>query len=220
MIGLLWAARGSWRPLLERLHDEWYAIWITLRRSSEHEIMIALGVILILVSIYNVSRTRGIDPAEPAPAAERGGPVRVELRTNRRGIRRGAATVELAAVLSLFVLPLVLGMIEASRLCMVSQLLTNAAREGCRVAVRNGTTSSDVTARVDQTVNDAGISSSLITTQLTPASIESIHWDDADNKITLTVSVRFNQVSWLPLTYFVGSTAQVVGSATMSSERP
>ena len=61
------------------------------------------------------------------------------MRPRREPRRRGASAVEMAVIAPVF-LTLVLGIIESSRLGMVSQLLTTAVREGCRVAVINGMT--------------------------------------------------------------------------------
>ena len=76
------------------------------------------------------------------------------LRTVRsRGLsgrrRRGAAVVEFAIVVPIFVL-LVFGMIEFGRMVMVHQLLVGAAREGARQAIVNGATAVDV----EQTVRN------------------------------------------------------------------
>ena len=54
-------------------------------------------------------------------------------RSDRRK-KRGAAVVEFAIVAPLFIL-LVFGMIEFGRMVMVQQVLTNASREGARLAV-------------------------------------------------------------------------------------
>src|SRR5713101_5312317 len=65
-----------------------------------------------------------------------------------RNKRQGAAAVEFAFVAPIFVI-LTLGMIEFGRLIMVEQMITNAAREGCRaVSIAAGTAwdaTSDVT---------------------------------------------------------------------------
>ena len=57
--------------------------------------------------------------------------------------RRGAAAVEFAVVAPIFLL-LVFGMIEYGRMVMVQQVLTNASREGARVAVLDGSTAQQV----------------------------------------------------------------------------
>ena len=58
--------------------------------------------------------------------------------------RRGAATVEMALVLPVFFM-VMLGIVEVGRAFMVSQLLTNAAREGSRVAIMTNSTNTEVT---------------------------------------------------------------------------
>ena len=67
------------------------------------------------------------------------------------------------AFLTPVLLALVMGMIEAARLGMVCQLLTTAAREGCRVAVLNGMTQSDVQDRINTVLNGSGISVGTVT---------------------------------------------------------
>src|SRR5947209_12798860 len=107
--------------------------------------------------------------------------------------RRGAAIVEMAAVMPVFVL-LILGMMDASRLFMVGHELTVASREGCRVAATNGKTSADVTARVNNLLTGYGINPSNTTITLSPTPIETT---TLGTPITVTVSVPFNKVSYL-----------------------
>ena len=54
----------------------------------------------------------------------------------------------MAIVVSAFV-TLILGQIETARLGMASQMLTTAARDGCRVAVIPGSTQCDVQSRAE-----------------------------------------------------------------------
>ncbi len=63
------------------------------------------------------------------------------------GRRRAASAVEFAIVAQIFFV-FVLGFIELGRGFMVQHLMTNAARQGCRVAVIEGKSSSDVSAAV------------------------------------------------------------------------
>ena len=79
--------------------------------------------------------------------------------------------LEMALAFLALLFPLVLGMIEATRMCMVSQLLANAAREGCRLAVTEATTTSadasaaltDVNTRITTVLSGSGITSGTLT---------------------------------------------------------
>jgi Flp pilus assembly protein TadG len=122
----------------------------------------------------------------------------------------------MALVSPLFVM-LIFGMIEASRLGMVCQLLTTAAREGCRVAVINGMEQPDVQNRINAVLAGSGISVGTVTPTCTPP----YAWDSAPSgtAITVSLSVPYSQVSWLPTPMFLKG-ATVSAAATMSSERP
>ena len=69
---------------------------------------------------------------------------------------RGAAAVELAVVLPLL-LTLVFGIIEFGWVFMVRETLTNSSREGCRVAVLQGSTEQDIQERVDASMAPTGL---------------------------------------------------------------
>jgi Flp pilus assembly protein TadG len=114
-------------------------------------------------------------------------------------------------------LSLVLGIIEASRLGMVAQLLTTAAREGCRVAVLNGMTQTDVQDRINTVLNGSGISVGTVT----PTCPSGYTWTTAPSgtAITVSLSVSYDTVSWLKVSHFFKG-ATISSSATMSSERP
>ena len=58
----------------------------------------------------------------------------MQRRTKRHAERRGVAAVETAMVLPLCLL-FIFGIMEYGRFVMVQQVVTNAAREGCRYAV-------------------------------------------------------------------------------------
>lgn len=142
-------------------------------------------------------------------------PGRDARRPRGRAGRRGASAVEMALVAPVLI-TLLLGLIEAARLGMVAQLLTTAAREGCRVAVLDGMTQSDVQTRVDDVLAGSGISVGTVTPTCTSST-----WTSAPSgtPITVSLSVPYNQVSWLKISgYFSGAT--ISASATMSSERP
>jgi Flp pilus assembly protein TadG len=119
--------------------------------------------------------------------------------------------VEFAIVAPLFFL-LVFGMIEFGRMVMVQQVLTNASREGARRAVLSGVSDTDVEATVENYLANASISGATVTvaTQApTPP-------DTAEARI-VTVTIPFNQVSWLPTPIFLGSNT-LSASTTMRRE--
>ena len=113
--------------------------------------------------------------------------------------RLAAAAVEFAVVAPVFLL-LVFGMIEYGRMVMVYQILTNASREGARAAVLDGATTSSVTTSVNGFLTDAFISGATVTINPNPPS--SAHNGDP---VTVTVSIPFSQVSWLPSPMYLGS---------------
>ena len=130
--------------------------------------------------------------------------------------RRGGSAAEMALIAPVF-LTLILGQIETSRLGMVAQLLTTAAREGCRVAVVPGASQSDVQTRVEAVLTGSGITIGTVT----PTCPSPYEWDTAPGgtPITVSLSVSYASVSWLG-TPFVLKSANVSASATLSSENP
>ena len=66
---------------------------------------------------------------------------------NRYRNQRGAALLEAAITIPIILL-ISVGIFEFGRAYQTWQVLTNAAREGARLAVINGSTDADVTARV------------------------------------------------------------------------
>jgi Flp pilus assembly protein TadG len=132
-------------------------------------------------------------------------------RRNQKWSRRGASVVEFAIVAPLFFL-LVFGMIEFGRMVMVQQVLTNASREGARRAVLSGVSDADVETTVEDYLANASISGATVTlaTQApTPP-------DTAEARV-VTVTIPFNQVSWLPTPIFLGSNT-LSASTTMRRE--
>ncbi len=112
--------------------------------------------------------------------------------------RLGAAVVELAVVLPLFLL-LVLGMIEFGRMLMVQQVLTNASREGARRAVLDKATTQEITTAIHQYLANSGIQGATVTVSPNPPSSAAY-----GEPVSVTVSVPFYEVSWLPAPMFLG----------------
>lgn len=115
-----------------------------------------------------------------------------------RKYRRGAAVVEFALVAPLFFM-LVFGMIEYGRMLMVQQILTNASREGARMAVLDGSSPTQITASVQNYLQNATINGANVTVTPNPPSGAGY-----GEPVTVEVSVGFNQVSWLPSPMYLG----------------
>jgi len=111
--------------------------------------------------------------------------------------RRGAAVVEFAVVAPVFI-TMVFGMIEYGRMVMVQQMLTNASREGARVGVLDGTTTSEVQSAVTTYLSNAGVTGTTVTVTPNPPSSAGY-----GAPVTVTVTVPFSQVSWLPTPMFL-----------------
>ncbi len=123
----------------------------------------------------------------------------------RPGVRRGMAhTVEMAIVAPIFFL-MVLGVIEVGRAFMVTHLLNNCARTGCRVGIIDGTSSSTIDAAVSNALSGQGISGQTTTVYINGAVADASTAQSGD-QITVVVSVSAASMSWLPVPkYMVGN---------------
>jgi Flp pilus assembly protein TadG len=118
----------------------------------------------------------------------------------RSSTRSAIAAVEFAIVAPIFFL-MVFGLIEFGRMMMVQQSLTNAAREGCRMAVLATTKNS---AEVEAAVRDylqsvmANASDSSEVRVTVPASLANT---TSGTSLGVAVEVDYTDVSWFPLGY-------------------
>ena len=126
--------------------------------------------------------------------------------------QRGAAAVEFAVVAPIFVL-LLFGMIEYGRMVMVQQMLTNATREGARRAVLDGTTTANVKTTVQNylTSGNITVNNSEITVAPDPAAAA------FGDPVTVSLTVPFSRVSWLPAPMFLGN-ANMSATSVMRRE--
>jgi Flp pilus assembly protein TadG len=122
--------------------------------------------------------------------------------------------VEFAVVAPIFFL-LLFGIIEFGRAIMVKEVLTNAAREGARLAVLDSPTptASSVRTTVTTYLSNAGISGATVT--ITPTEPTSAGYGQP---VTVTVSIPFGSVSWLPSPMFLGRTTQLTATSVMRRE--
>ena len=131
---------------------------------------------------------------------------------------RGAAAVEFALVMPVF-LTLLLGMLECARLGMAVQVVTSAAREGCRVAALPGNTATTAQTRVNTVLSQAGFPSATIT--LNPSDPTTATGGTA---ISLSLSIPFSKVSWLGTSSFMNTIIRRLGHvrqrATLTDANP
>ena len=126
--------------------------------------------------------------------------------------RRGASAVEFAIVAPVFFI-LVFGMIEFGRMVMVQQIITAATREGSRVGVVPSATTSQVTTAVNNYLNGSSIKGATITVSPDPPNSATY-----GSSVTVTVSIPFASVSWLPSPFFLKSTT-LSAQCVMRSEQ-
>jgi len=131
--------------------------------------------------------------------------------------RQGAAVVEFAIVAPIFFL-LVFGMIEGGRAIMVQQILTNASREGARVAVLDSTTptASLVKSKVVDYMKNGGISTATTNmVTINPSEPTTAAYGTA---VTVTVAIPFSSVTWVPSPWFILGSTNLTASTVMRRE--
>jgi Flp pilus assembly protein TadG len=141
-----------------------------------------------------------------------GEPSRFPDGRRRTHKRQGVAITEFA-ILVPFLGALVLGMYELGRAVMIKDILTNAARKGCRTAVFPGKTYQNVVDDVTNILSDNNITSSLATITIqvatyngtstspswgsfTTATGNSSFSPSSLDKVSVQVSVNSKEVIW------------------------
>lgn len=149
-------------------------------------------------------------------------PMRI-LRTKKPELRRGAALVEMAIVLPIFLM-VSFGIIEFGRAMMVANMVTNSAREGARMAVLDGSSNAQVTQAVHDFLQAAlkvKPADVAVTITITPAAgnpdpANQCAAATARDLIAVDVQVPFSKVSILPATYI--KTGNLIGRSAMRHE--
>jgi Flp pilus assembly protein TadG len=118
-----------------------------------------------------------------------------KIRTTRSGV----AAVEFALVAPIFFL-LVFGLIEFGRMMMVQQALTNAAREGTRVAILATTKDgAAVEARMRDYLESVLANAASGDVRMTvPGNLGTV---TSGATLTVSVEVDYMDVSWVPIGY-------------------
>jgi Flp pilus assembly protein TadG len=127
--------------------------------------------------------------------------------------RRGVAAVEFALVLPVF-LTVSLGIIEYGRALMAANLVTNAAREGCRIAGQAGYSNADVQSSVQNSLaSSLKLSSGQVTVNvtITPAAGNPDPQNQCANAhlrdlVEVEVKVPYSAVALIPASFLQGVT--------------
>lgn len=120
------------------------------------------------------------------------------IDTPQKKTREGAAMVEFALVLPIFLL-LIFGGLEMGRAVMVKHVLEEAARAGCRVASIQDATKDDVLSVVDQSLKKAGIKGYSVELDPDPPS-----GADHLDPVSVSITVPHSEVAWMPSPRFMG----------------
>lgn len=141
----------------------------------------------------------------------------------RRPERSGAALVEMALVLPIFVM-VTLGIVEFGRAMMVGQIVSNAARETARLGIVDGSTNTGITTFCKDFLHDAiNVNQSDVTVTITvtehpgnPGASNTIENASAKDLVTIKVEVPFDKVSYVAGSYLSGKT--LAGISAMRHE--
>jgi Flp pilus assembly protein TadG len=128
--------------------------------------------------------------------------------------RRGASLIEFAIVIPVFIL-FVFGIVEIGRGLMVTHLLNNAARDGCRQGILGGKSTSEINAVVDTVLGKQGISGHSTTVKINDAVAEASTAQSGD-EITVLVRVPASSITWLPGAKYL--TGNLAGQFTLRRE--
>lgn len=112
--------------------------------------------------------------------------------------RTGTTMVEFAVVAPVFFI-MVLGVFEFCRALNVQSMLAGAAQQGARAGTLGTAQSSDVTTTVNSYLTTAGISGASTVVSPNPPSSAL-----PGQSVTVTVSIPYTSVSWLPSPTYLG----------------
>lgn len=133
-------------------------------------------------------------------------------RQPRQAARRGGAAAVEFAMVAPVAFVIVFGFIEFGRCMFALSSLEEAARAGCRAAILKEATNNDIQTAVANVLTPSKVSGQTIT--MTPNSpATAAQWDP----VTVSVSVSYRNISWLPTPRFLKNT-QLSASCTLPKE--
>ncbi len=137
------------------------------------------------------------------------------LQRRPRSDRRGTTSIEFAFVGAFFIL-IFFGILELGRALMVTHLLTNAARAGCRAGVIEGTSTTTISNVVKANLTAVGISGENVSVQVNDGATDASA-SKAGDEITVKASITASSISWLPFQKFM-SGKTLTGQYTLQRE--
>lgn len=147
------------------------------------------------------------------PPTSNGTPAGTTLTSRRCGV----SAVEFA-VLAPILFMLVMGFIEFGRAMMATNLLTNVAREGARVAVIPTSSNTEVSSTVSDNMSSLGMpTTNMCLTVDVNGTTANCNTATSGDKVGVTVTVPYQDVAWLPTSWFLGD-ATLRGKAVMRRE--
>jgi hypothetical protein len=121
---------------------------------------------------------------------------RKRARGSRCSQRNGSAVVEFAIVAPLLFLLILMPIFEFGRTFMVSELLSNAAREGCRIGTIRGNSNATITSTVNTILSGQNIIGATTTITVNGGSTDVTAASTGDT-VTVAVSIPYNSISWV-----------------------
>src|SRR5262249_52780111 len=136
--------------------------------------------------------------------------------TPQIGKRRGASAVEFALVASIFFL-LVFAIIEFGRVFMTLELLTEAARVGCRQGITPNATNAQIQQAATNFLTNVGIQGEIATVIINDgAGIQQAQNATSNSEITVRVTIPAANITWFPS--FVSPATTLKGQWTLRRE--
>lgn len=125
----------------------------------------------------------------------------------------GAVLVEFAIILPILMF-IILAIIELGWGLVIKNTLTDAAREGARVAVTQNVSTNTIISNIDSIIQTANIPTTNLTVSITPSSVS---LQAKGTPIQVLVSLPYSAVSILPAPLFMGGMT-LNASVTMAKE--
>lgn len=123
----------------------------------------------------------------------------MSLTPYQRGYRRAATAVEFAFCAPILFL-LMFGIFEYGSAIMMNEILTDAARRACRVAIIEGSSTATIKAAATDYLTGFGVSGENVTVTINDGSGNVTEAQDvpAYSEMSVTVTIPADNVTWMP----------------------